>query len=153
MEFSVAKAIERLKPKVSYRSFPHFSSNPSVEVHMPGIGLIANNFCYFVPISGHLNPSAIKKKQEIDPEQRGGANDLFVEPQLNLSDDEKVLDENPKLEKLDPILLKSMKHPRLIETDSISFDEEPRVKKFKNSTNQNSKSERNEKIKHKFQFI
>lgn len=152
MEYSVAKAIENLKPRCTYSSSVHLSNTPVNDIISPGIGHAVQTYKVFVAIPGHLNPTKIIKKVESENQTGGSQNEPETvdsnetEPQAsssNISED--------KFKVLNPILQKSLKHPRMIEAGSISFEPEdvepkrPRIKQEKKFKNGN--------IKHHFQFI
>jgi len=104
-----------------------------------------------VPMPANLNSTEIYKKTVANDEQMGGSADNEVETKSE--PEVENLNKSDKIAKMNPILLHSLKHPRFIETGSITFTSaEPKVKKAKIlAKDKSGTSEHN--IKHKFQFI
>jgi len=112
MEFSVSKAIDRLRPSVTKKSYLNVSSTPSKSLIIPGIGhcLRSTSFTVALPRkpndSYHLTKKTTEEIQDV-PDIQAGAGET------------KVADTQSK------ILLHSMKHPKMIETTSVTFAKKP----------------------------
>jgi len=116
-----------------------------------GIGQVFRTHKIIVPLSKHLNPHEIVKKTEEEQIQQEGSgqnskkpDDIVVKPSVKRS-----------IEHLDGPLLKSIHHPVLIKTETISLPKNKSAKKPKmldNVTEQKGDGSRLKNIKHKLQF-
>lgn len=69
MEFSIAKSIQRLRPKVIKHSRPSLSATPAQNIVSPGISCNLRHTNYIVLLPGHPNAhQETKKVQEDDTE-------------------------------------------------------------------------------------
>ncbi|MBM3938531.1 MAG: hypothetical protein FJ333_07760 [Sphingomonadales bacterium] len=115
MEFSVSKAIDKLRPSVTRKTYLNSSSTPSKSLIIPGIGHCLRNTSFTVALSQQKRNSGyhLTKKTE----------DVAEDAQIGSG--ESANDNESKNVNLDKILLHSMKHPKMIETSSVTFEKKP----------------------------
>lgn len=148
MEFSVSRSIQRLKPMVSTHSYPQLSSTPSQNYVIPGLGHTIKQTNLIVSLPEPKSANHISKSIEpTENVQTGGGGDNDVEQNDYTNSD------------IDKILVHSMKHPRMIQTGSISIGagKTPKHKleaKQPNSIKrQKLQSSQSGAVVHKFQFM
>ncbi|MBM3939003.1 MAG: hypothetical protein FJ333_10195 [Sphingomonadales bacterium] len=144
MDFSVFKAINNLRPTVTKKTFIQTSSTPSRNLVFPGIGhcIKGPSFSVALPLKHH-DQIHIKQKTE---EQKS---EEVTEPQTGGGSNDEA--------KIDEILLHSMKHPRMIETSSVTF-EKPVKRKSNDSYGKGTegppkKKQNSKTMTHKFSFF
>jgi len=153
MEFSVSKAINNLRPSITKLPYARSTSFPSKNVIIPGIAHSSKppHSSQIVSLSSatrHQGNFISKKleKEETDVQTGGGKKE------------ESDLAKNLKL---DSVLLHSMKHPRMIETSSVTFErskplkQKPKDKQGSGevSTAKKPKLTTKSNMKHKFSFL
>jgi len=151
MEFSVSKAVNNLRPTTSRLPYANYSSTPSRNVVIPGIGHTVKppTSSRIVALSSNRqNGLHLSKQIEVDDDNVKKIEHLQSGAGVESADEEL----SPKL---DQVLEHSKKHPRMIETGSITIEKTKPVKqKTKGDGPPVKKAKQNNlSVKHKFSFL
>lgn len=118
MDYSMDLFAQSLNSDIVNTPFPLLSSCPTVENVNPGIGLIVNMHHLFVPFVGKSNYVIEKKTEDLMDNDQEGTGD---------NDQTESLLQNEKDDKMDPKVVESFNHPKLIKTEKLVIPKDKKL--------------------------